>query len=240
MVSKRFPSRFRAISEWFPSGFRVVLACSKPVRRLVRGIVPGFWAVRRVVWRFVRGFVPGFWALKAVWRVVGPGSCPANFVRSKLSGGLCAGLSGGGCPGPTGVCAEPPRSIPFCAVPRYKPRHIAVADLVTHPTQPSFSNPLSTVAWLALRSCKFRAAAGASLHASMHSRYRPRCRPNLSPGRRPPFCVAWLALIVAFFELELHIALLILVKRTPVIYLRNRFVLRRAMHTLVYLHVYRI
>ena len=114
MVSEWFPSGFRVVSEWFPSGFGVfrgfvpVFWALKAVRRLVRGFVrgfvPGFWAlkaVRRVVRGFVRGFVPGFCALKAVQRVV------REFVRGVVPPILrpqscpegCPGVCPGGCPG---------------------------------------------------------------------------------------------------------------------------------------------
>ena len=77
------------VSERFPSGFGVFQTCPKTCPGLSRVFEPSSCP---------EGFVPGFWALKAVRRVVRGfvwGSCPADFVPSKLSGGLFGGLSGG-------------------------------------------------------------------------------------------------------------------------------------------------
>ena len=113
MVSERFPSGFRVVSEWFwhvpnlsedlSGGLSRVFGTSKlsggpprVVRGFVRGFVPGFWAlkaVRRVVRGFVRGFVPGFCALKAVRRVV------RGFVRGVVPPILCPQSCPEGCPG---------------------------------------------------------------------------------------------------------------------------------------------
>ena len=47
------------------------------------------------------------------------------------------------------------------ALPRYRPRYVAVTHLVTDPTPARASDPLFAAAWLALNSCKQAGAAEA-------------------------------------------------------------------------------
>ena len=83
------------VSEWFPSGFRVVSECGFGVRRLVRGFFPSFWALKAVR-RVVRGFIPGFWAPRSCPEGLSEGLWllgPQRFVRGFVRGfvpGFCA------------------------------------------------------------------------------------------------------------------------------------------------------
>ena len=77
MVSEWFPSGFRVVSERF---FRVVSEWVWRVPNLSEDLSGGLSQVRRVVRGFVGGLVPDSWSLKAFRRVVW------GFVRGVVRG----------------------------------------------------------------------------------------------------------------------------------------------------------
>ena len=90
------------VSEWFPSGFQVVLACSKPVRRLVRGVCPGFLGPQSCP-EACPGVCPGVCP-----GLLGPQSCPegcSGVCPGVCPGFLCPQSCPEGCPGARRFCA---------------------------------------------------------------------------------------------------------------------------------------